>query len=100
MVGQEEQKVDTAITDTIVIRWPQNKVQIQSSGVKKILPKLDIKKPNPVKKKVKRFVPLSFWDSENQFSININEVNRNSFIISNKLSFTSLKGLNHSMMLK
>lgn len=90
LTGQEEQSIDTTVKDTTVIRWPLHKVEIVPNYVKKIEPKLNIRKPKPVEKKVKQFVPLSFWNSENQFSVNINEV---AFVNWNAGGNNSISGL-------
>lgn len=86
-------QIDTTKIDTIVIRWPQTKVDIAPRGVEKIdvNPDLLLDSSKALKQKFrKRFAPLSFWDSENQFSLNINEV---AFVNWNAGGDNSISGL-------
>ncbi len=74
--AQDTTQTDSVITKTIVIRWPLKKAEITPKGIKRIetYTTVLLNKSKPLRKKFKRFVPFSFWDSENQFSLNVNEV--------------------------
>jgi len=85
-------QIDSVKIDTLVFRWPQNKIAIVPSGIKtiKINPDSILTKSKPLRQKFKRFVPFSFWNSENQFSLNINEV---AFVNWNAGGNNSISGL-------
>lgn len=83
-------QIDTTKIDTLIIRLPHQKVEIIKRGVKQTIPEVLVKEPKPLKEKYKRFVPFSFWDTENQFSLNINEV---AFVNWNAGGDNSISGL-------
>ncbi|MGD1946895.1 MAG: DUF3078 domain-containing protein [Croceivirga sp.] len=65
---------DTTKIDTIVIRWPQNKLKITPYGVRRIAPKTGLNKTSVLREKPKKFVPPTFWVKQNNLGLNINEV--------------------------
>ncbi|NKI30996.1 DUF3078 domain-containing protein [Muricauda sp. DJ-13] len=77
-------------TDTIVIRWPQKKAKIVSRGLKDLTPEVLLVKPKTLVKKYKKITPFSLWESQNQFSLNINEV---AFVNWNAGGENSISGL-------
>ena len=87
-----KKQLDSVKIDTIVIRWPQNKINVETRGIERVNvnPNKILKNAKPLDEKFKRFVPFSFWDSENQFSLNINEV---AFVNWNAGGDNSISGL-------
>ncbi|WP_229665614.1 DUF3078 domain-containing protein [Croceivirga lutea] len=87
-----KKQLDSVKIDTIVIRWPQNKINVEARGIERVNvnPNKILKNSKPLDEKFKRFVPFSFWDSENQFSLNINEV---AFVNWNAGGDNSISGL-------
>ncbi|WP_350284303.1 DUF3078 domain-containing protein [uncultured Croceitalea sp.] len=70
--GQTDEQDDTA--DTIVIRWEQKKLKNILRGVRLQSPRVSFSGTKPLLEKPKKFLPLSFWDNENKFGLNVNEV--------------------------
>lgn len=64
----------TAAPDTIVIRWTQEKITFIPRGVKLRRPRISFKNTKPLLERPKRFTPISFWEKENRFGLNVNEV--------------------------
>ena len=75
---QQETEADSAIDsvsiDTIVIRWPQEKLKLSPYGVRRIAPISDLNKTKTLNTKPKKFIPPTFWIKTNQLGLNINEV--------------------------
>ena len=65
---------DTAITETIIIRRPQYKIEIIPRGVNLTSPVISFKSTKPLLKTKKRFRPPSFWEKENEFGFSMSEV--------------------------
>lgn len=65
---------DTVITETILIRRPQYKIEIIPRGVNLTNPVISFNSTKPLTKKIKRFQVPSFWEKENQFGFSMSEV--------------------------
>ncbi len=74
IIVQDTIATDTSTIDTIVIRWEQKKIKNIRRGVKLQSPRISFRKTKPLTQKPKKFVPTSFWENENNFGLNVNEV--------------------------
>lgn len=65
---------DTTVVDTIVIRQPQNRINIIPRGVNLTNPVISFNSTKPLTKRRKRFRVPSFWEKVNRLGINLSEV--------------------------
>ena len=82
-------KIDTTITDTIVIRTPPLKIKIIPRGAVLTNPKISFE-GKPLREKYKRFKFPSFWERENKLGLNLSEV---AFVNWNAGGNNSISGL-------
>lgn len=66
--------VDSTAVDTIVIRATQYKVESIPRGVNLTNPVISFKNSPPLSKPFRRFKVPSFWEKDNELTLNLNEV--------------------------